>query len=128
MRSWRTNLLWCDSDSSGGRERHRVYPTRLKAKGRLAGNEKTLDTLYAVNFTVAERKDPLNYSPGMVVQFHQNVKGFRRGDRAEITERTVDGATVVCHGKVHQLPLDQAARFGSTRKATSRSHLGSRSG
>jgi hypothetical protein len=49
------------------------------------------------NFTEAERRDGSNYANGDVIVFHQNAKGFRRGDRMVADDEP--------------LPLDQAARF-----------------
>jgi ATP-dependent exoDNAse (exonuclease V) alpha subunit len=50
------------------------------------------------HLTEADRGDAINYRPGDVLQFHQNAKGFTRGQRV-----VVDG--------VQKLPLDQADRF-----------------
>jgi ATP-dependent exoDNAse (exonuclease V) alpha subunit len=54
------------------------------------------------NLTEAERGDAINYLPGDVLQFHQNAKGFKRGQRV-----VVDDAKT--------LPLDQASRFQAFR-------------
>lgn len=48
----------------------------------------------------------------MVVQFHQNLVGFRRGERITVTARDGRGISVKRpDGKTALLPLDQAARF-----------------
>ena len=69
----------------------------LEQAGRLRGEEHTVPKLTNANLTEAERADAVNYSPGDVLAFHQNAKGYTKGDRV------VAGDT--------PLPLDQAARF-----------------
>jgi len=70
---------------------------RLADQGRLTSGERPVLTFTSANLTEAERADPVNYSVGDVVVFHQNAKGFRKGERVAVGER--------------ELPLDQAARF-----------------
>ncbi len=54
------------------------------------------------NLTEADRGDAINYRPGDVLQFHQNAKGFTRGQRIVVKPE-------------RPLPLDQAARFNVFR-------------
>lgn len=70
---------------------------QLRAAGQLQGDERLYRVLENANLTEAERRDAVNYSPGDAVVFHQNAKGFTKGQRMTAS----DGA----------LPLDQAARF-----------------
>jgi conjugative relaxase-like TrwC/TraI family protein len=70
----------------------------LREKKKLGIEERTFQVLTPANLTEAERGDVINYLPGDVLQFHQNAKGFTRGQRV-----VVDDAKT--------LPLDQAARF-----------------
>jgi conjugative relaxase-like TrwC/TraI family protein len=84
----------------------------LKSKGRLGATEREFAALRPMNLTEAQRCDAREYVPGAVVQFHQNAKGFKRGERVTITgsdkngvhASRVDGSAVV-------VPLDQAKRF-----------------
>ncbi len=69
----------------------------LKRKGHLDKTEQPVLQLVNANLTEAERTDPVNYSPGSVIEFHQNAKGLRKGERM-----------VIGNG---QLPLHHAARF-----------------
>jgi conjugative relaxase-like TrwC/TraI family protein len=69
----------------------------LKAAGRIGKQEREFPVLVNANLTEAERGDPLNYRHGDMLQFHQNAKGYMRGQR------------VAVNGK--PLPLDQANRF-----------------
>ena len=69
----------------------------LKKLGRLKGEERPVLQLHNANLTEAQRTDDVNYLTGDVLEFHQNAKGFRKGQRV----------VVGCD----KLPLDQAARF-----------------
>jgi conjugative relaxase-like TrwC/TraI family protein len=85
---------------------------RLKAAGKLRGDEREFVQLKNLQWTEAQRSDALNYNPDMVIQFHQNVPGFRRGERVKVKRR--DGRAVEIereNGKTALLPLDKAARF-----------------
>jgi conjugative relaxase-like TrwC/TraI family protein len=73
----------------------------LKERGDLSPEERTFTTLENANLTVAERGDAINYAPGDVLQFHQNAKGFTRGERLIVNAAP--------------LPLDQAQRFSVFR-------------
>ncbi|MBS0206911.1 MAG: relaxase domain-containing protein [Planctomycetes bacterium] len=69
----------------------------LKSNGRMECAERRFATLYNSNLTEGERGDAVNYSAGDVLIFHQNAKGYKRGQRVEIDETPP--------------PVDQAARF-----------------
>jgi hypothetical protein len=69
----------------------------LKRRGWIGKGERTFTALKNANLTQAERADTVNYVPGDVLVFHQNAKGYVKGQRV-----------VVGSGK---LPLDLAARF-----------------
>jgi len=77
----------------------------LRDAGELCRDERTFKTLRNANLTEAERGDAVNYDPGDVLVFHQNAKGFTRGDRVAVAQ-----------GK--NLPLDQATRFQLFHPAT----------
>ena len=85
---------------------------RLKQAEKLREEEREFLRLKNLQWTEAERSDARKYQRGMVVQFHQNVPGFRRGER--VTVRLRDERSVqVEHesGKIASLPMDKAARF-----------------
>lgn len=82
-------------------EGHRITAEirkNLRQAGTLGTDERTFMSLENANLTEAERGDSVNFLPGNVLVFHQNAKGFTRGQRV-----TVDGD--------RRLPLDQAKRF-----------------
>jgi conjugative relaxase-like TrwC/TraI family protein len=52
----------------------------LKAQGKLA-KERSVEAWVATHLTDAEKADPTQYEPGMLLQFHQNAKGYAKGTR-----------------------------------------------
>lgn len=75
----------------------RAIRAQLKDLGRLTDGRATT-VLVNANLTAAERADPLNYAPGDVLVFHQNAKGYRKGQRVVVAE----GAAI---------PIDLADRY-----------------
>lgn len=74
----------------------------LRQAGRLGQEERQFTRLVAVNATEAERGELSTYRPGDVIQFHQNAKGFRKGDRLVVADPA-------------KVPLSQAGRFSLYR-------------
>ena len=83
----------------------------LAAKGKL-GEEHEFLSYVPLHLTEAERGEANSYLPGDMLQFHQNAKGFKNGQRLQV------GAG--------PLPLDQAARFQAYRAAGVRLAAGDR--
>lgn len=77
----------------------------MRAAGALGDDEREFRTLTNANLTEAERGDAVNYQPGDELVFHQNAKGFTRGERLSA-------------GGSRPLPLDHAARFQVFRSST----------
>jgi hypothetical protein len=104
-------LVISPTHKEGGRVTDAIRDA-LKADDRLGKQERNFVSLRALNLTEAQRKDAREYLPGSVVQFHQNAKGFRRGERLTVTgtdkigvhAKRVDGSAAI-------LPLNDAARF-----------------
>jgi hypothetical protein len=85
---------------------------QLKHGGRLHRDEREFLQLKNLQWTEAQRADARNYQPGLIVQFHQNLAGFRRGERVMVKyadERSVQVERG--NGQSVQLPTGQAARF-----------------
>jgi conjugative relaxase-like TrwC/TraI family protein len=90
----------------------REIRAKLKAAKKLANDEHELVQLKNLQWTEAQRADARNYQSGMVIQFHQNVPGFRRGERLTVKARDEHGVSVErAGGKTASLPLDTAAHF-----------------
>jgi conjugative relaxase-like TrwC/TraI family protein len=77
----------------------------LQAAGLVADADRTFTVLENAGLTEAQRGDFVNYEPGQVLQFHQNAKGFTRGDRVIV-------------GDDRLLPLDHPDRFAVFRTKT----------
>jgi conjugative relaxase-like TrwC/TraI family protein len=75
--------------------------SELRGAKQLGGEERHFRVLHNANLTVAERADPVNYKSGDVILFHQNAKGFRKGDRVVAGDMA--------------LPLQYADRFTAFR-------------
>ncbi|PYJ63766.1 MAG: conjugal transfer protein [Verrucomicrobia bacterium] len=86
---------------------------RLKQAGVLRGNEREFIQLKNLQWTEAQRANTRSYQTGLVVQFHQNAAGFRRGERVTVTSQDEQGRVRVKHQSEETalLPLDQATRF-----------------
>jgi conjugative relaxase-like TrwC/TraI family protein len=86
---------------------------RLKQAGKLRCGEREFLQLKNCQWTEAERGDVHNYQAGLVIQFHQNVSGFRRGERVMVTGQDEHGRVLVKrhNDEAAVLPLDQASRF-----------------
>ncbi|RIK71142.1 MAG: hypothetical protein DCC66_02970 [Planctomycetota bacterium] len=69
----------------------------LKRMGKLRDGERRLWVLHNRNLTEAQRADSVNYDTDSVLVFHQNAKGFTKGDRVAVGAGT--------------LPLSEAAKF-----------------
>jgi conjugative relaxase-like TrwC/TraI family protein len=84
----------------------------LKADGRLGKDERQFTSLRPLNLTEAQRTDRAEYSAGAVVQFVQNARGFRRGERVTVAGTDKEGVNVTrADGSATILPLDQAGKF-----------------
>ena len=85
----------------------------LRAKGWLSTEERQLARFKNLSHTAAQRGDSLNYESGQVVIFHQNAKGFKRGERATVLGPDEHGSIWVDResGNPAPLPLSQADRF-----------------
>lgn len=81
----------------------------LRREGRLGKEEREFTRLVAANLTEAERADATHYraSEVDVLQFHQNARGYKKGERIAVGYAGEAG-----------LPLDQAAKFQAYRAET----------
>ena len=82
----------------------------LKQRGVLS-DERTFVARRSTGWTDAQKGDARNYESGMVVEFHQNAKGFTRGDKAVVTESENGLILQKQDGARAALPVDKADRF-----------------
>jgi conjugative relaxase-like TrwC/TraI family protein len=93
----KTALVVCPTHVEGERITRHIREG-LRAAEELGANDQTFTRLQNAHLTEAERRDPLNYMPGDVLIFHQNGKGFTRGERVTIQPDS-------------KIPVDQVGRF-----------------
>jgi conjugative relaxase-like TrwC/TraI family protein len=90
----------------------REIRAKLKAARKLAADEYEFIQLKNLQWTEAQRADVRNYQAGQIVQFHQNLAGFRRGERVTVKAHDASGVMVERqNGGTASLPLNVAARF-----------------
>lgn len=92
---------------------------RLCADGQPSARENDCIRLRSLQWTEAQRQDAGSYRGGEVVQFHQNCRGLRRGERGTVA-RTTDNRIVIQseNGAERELPLSSAKRFAVFRAET----------
>ncbi len=87
----------------------------LRQQGRIGTEERPFTRHRVLQLTEAQRSDSANYREGLVVQFHQNVPGFQRGQRVKVGAVDVDGTVrvlaAVRGGEVSPLPLERSRHF-----------------
>jgi conjugative relaxase-like TrwC/TraI family protein len=107
----KTALVISPTHAEGGKVTEAIRD-ELKAQGRLAKEERTFLSLRSLNLTEAQRSDAREYSPGVIVQFHQNAKGFRNSERVTVTG-SKDGKVSIrrADGSIGILALQEAKKF-----------------
>ena len=88
-----------------------VIRGELAAQGKL-GDEREFTAWRPLHLTEAERGEGASYDAGDMLQFHQNAKGFKNGQRLRVGDQP--------------LPLEQAARFQAYRPEAIRLSAGDR--
>jgi conjugative relaxase-like TrwC/TraI family protein len=82
-----------------------------KKEGDLGEREYAIERLAKLNLTVSQRRDPVTYHVGQVIEFHRRAKGsFKSGERWTVL-RTGQDIAVEKDGQEKVLPLDSAATF-----------------
>lgn len=78
--------------------------SELRKRDYLGKDERQVLQLTSDDLTTSERRDLMHYAPGRVVEFQQNAKGFRKGQRL-LTGRD-------------SVPLDHAEKFQLYKQGT----------
>jgi len=84
--------------------------TALKERGAL-GRERSFIVRRATGWTEAQKGDIRNYEPRMVLEWHQNAKGFARGEKAVVAQGHHGLYLQKTAGLRTPLPLDQSQHF-----------------
>lgn len=105
------NVLVVAPTHAEGEQVTTVIRDRLKAEGRLDVEEQSCGRLKNRNWTEAERADIARYHAGDVVQFLQNAKGLRRGERLAV-DAVEDGVVWLNRGDGRvPLPVNSAKSY-----------------
>ena len=85
----------------------------LREKGLIGPADELVSRLHNLGWTEPQRQDAVNYHPGQVVEFHQNAKGFGRGQKWEVREVRPDEVLVSLVGEKEciPLPVSEAEKF-----------------
>jgi AAA domain len=110
-RKAKTALVVSPTHSEGGRVAASIRE-ELRRRGRLGSDEHAFLSLKPLGLTAAERASADSYRGGEVVRFHQNAKGFRRGERVTVVASDSKAVTILrADGREGTLPLTEAAKF-----------------
>jgi len=82
----------------------------LRERGAL-GEERQFVARKSTGWTDAQKSDARNYEPGMVVEFHQNAKGFARAEKCVVARDDNGVYLQKTDGSRAPLPVVQANRF-----------------
>jgi ATP-dependent exoDNAse (exonuclease V) alpha subunit len=116
--AFKTALVISPTHAEGDRVSGAIRET-LKGEGRLGAEERQYLSLRPLNLTEAQRGDPAEYRPGAVLQFHQNAKGFKRGERVTVAEAGAAGLEVTRKdGSKTLLPCSEVKKFQVYRPET----------
>ena len=90
----------------------------LKEKGLMKGKDQTFTIQKNTSYTEAQKQDAFNYREGMSVQFHQNMKGIKRGERFDVIGKDAHGNVRLMGEKKKELilPLEQSQKFSVYQK------------
>ncbi len=86
VKDGKSALVVSPTHAEGGRVTETIRG-ELKNLKKLGATEREFVQLKNLRWTEAQRAEARNYEPGLVVQFHQNTAGFKRGEKVVVTGR-----------------------------------------
>jgi conjugative relaxase-like TrwC/TraI family protein len=89
---------------------------KLKENKRIGQQEQVLTVQKNLSPTEAEKKELAFYQTGMSIQFHQNVKGFKRGGIYDVIDKNAKSLIVSDGTNRIALPLAETAKFSVYEK------------
>jgi hypothetical protein len=108
----------------------------LRTAGLIGTKEQTFERLENLNWTEAQNKDAVNYTPGQIVEFHRITKAVATGQKREpkflsgeqwrVKRREGNSVIIERNGAERQLPLSQAKNFSTHSIGTLTLSLGDR--
>lgn len=89
-----------------------VVREELRSRGKIGANDYDVLRTLNLSWTGAQKADSANYEPGLVIQFKQNARGFRRGERVRVLESDATAVRVRKNdGTEVGLPMKVPGRF-----------------
>jgi len=87
--------------------------TRLLEAGKLGKEERSFPRYRNLHWEEASRKENENYRSNLMIQYHQNAEGIRRGERFWISAVRQDGKVMMrgVDGQERELSKNQVDRF-----------------
>ncbi len=121
------NVLIVATTHAQGKAVTETIREKLKSDGLLQGGEKTFQVQKNLSYTDAQKQDAASYSNGMIVQFHQNIKGgIKRGTKYQVTGKDEKGNVLIAAERVNdpnkkeekaiKLPMKEARKFSVYQK------------
>ncbi len=86
----------------------------LKERGVISAEQKAI-TWHSTGWTDAQKGDVRNYEPGLVVEFHQNVTGFTRGEKTVVVAGDNGRLLQKEDGRQAPIPVQAAKHFAVYR-------------
>lgn len=92
---------------------------QLRKREILTGKDRQFEKLKSKNWTNADRQISSNYKTGDVIQFHQNLKGIKRGSKSQVLKADDKNVWIEnpSTGENTKLDLNMAERFSVYDKA-----------
>ena len=91
--------------------------SKLREAGKLGGDEREFIRLVQVRYLRGRSGQPEMYQPGDVLQFHQNAKGFTKGERFTVTDPAE--VPLAEAGEILRLPAGEDFAGGGRRSSAS---------
>jgi hypothetical protein len=101
----------------------RAVRQELREAGLVGAEERVFDRLENLNWTEAEKTDPVHYTPGQIIEFHRITKGavrdgkreakFLSGEQWQVKRCDAGSVIIERNGAEKWLPLSQAKNFST---------------
>ena len=96
----------------------RALRKHLKENGLVKGKERIFTQLKNTHFSEEQKSDLFSYQSEhpLMVEFHQHAKGFKKGERFDVTSKGKESPRLKVGLASAAIPLDRANRFTLYRK------------
>lgn len=112
VRAGKTSLIVAPTHAEC-RQIARAVREALRAEGRIAAEERTFIRLQKLNLSEGQRRDAINYRPGLVIEFNKRAKGgFVVGEQWEVVGVERAGIRARQGNRERLIAYGLAPRFG----------------